>query len=122
MSFLKGRSEQWPYACLIINDTVSSPVTALALGNRKEGGGGSCQRLTEVKFVPFTLPSTLRYMLQRRGHAVDVVRDVALVAEDQVGLVVLQAAPFADGAVQAPPAFLEYHFRHLKTKIRRRMQ
>jgi len=55
-------------------------------------------------------------MLQRRGHAVDVVRDVALVAEDQVGLVVLQAAPFADGAVQAPPAFLEYHFRHLKTK------
>ena len=42
-----------------------------------------------------------------------MVGDVALVAEDQVGFVVLQAAALADGAVQAAPTFLEYHFRHL---------
>ena len=52
-------------------------------------------------------------MGQGRVSAVDVVRDVAVIAEDQVGLVVLLAAALAHGSVQASPALLEDHLGHL---------
>ena len=50
-------------------------------------------------------------LFQGRLHAIDMIRNIALVAEDEVGLVVLVAAAFADGAVETPPALLEYHLR-----------
>ena len=59
----------------------------------------------------------MRHLIKRRIHAVDVVGDVALVAEDEVGLVVFEAAAFTDGAVEAAPTFLKYHFRHLVRKM-----
>ena len=53
---------------------------------------------------------------QLRCEAVDMIRDVAFVAQDEIGLVALGAATFADGAVEASPALLKDHFRDLKER------
>ena len=60
--------------------------------------------------APLALPVALRHVIQRRIHAVDVVRDVALVAEQEAGLVVALTAALADGAVQTAPSLLQDHF------------
>ena len=57
--------------------------------------------------APLALPGTVRYLVQWRVRAIDVVGDVAVVAQDQVGLVVLLPASLADRAVQTAPALLE---------------
>lgn len=64
--------------------------------------------------APLALPVALGHLLQRRVDAVNVVRDVALVAEDELVLVVRLAAAFAEGAVQAAPPLLQDHFRYLR--------
>lgn len=63
--------------------------------------------------APLALPVALRHVVQRRLHAVNVVRDVALVAQEQTGLVVTLATPFAHGTVQAAPALLQNDFGDL---------
>ena len=66
------------------------------------------------------LPVALRHVIERRVHAVNVVRDVALVAQQETRLVVALTASFAHGAVQTPPALLQDHFRHLHDNQRKR--
>ena len=45
--------------------------------------------------------------------------DITIVAEDQIGLVRLQAAALAHGAVQTTPALLKDHFGYLEEETKR---
>ena len=57
--------------------------------------------------APFTLPRPVWYVVQGRVCAVDVVRDVAVIAQNQIGLVMLLSTSFTHCAVQTSPALLE---------------
>ena len=56
--------------------------------------------------APLALPIALRHVVQRRFHAINVIGNVTLVAQQQTGLVVTLATPFAHCTVQTPPSFL----------------
>ena len=57
-------------------------------------------------------PAALGHVRQRRRQTVDVVADVAVVAEEQAALVSRLAAALAHRAVQAAPALLQHHAAH----------
>lgn len=63
--------------------------------------------------APLALPIALRHVVQRRIHAVNVVGDVALVAQEETGLVMTLATPFTHRTVQAAPALLQNDFGDL---------
>ena len=62
-------------------------------------------------YSPFALPRSLRDLLEWGIHAVNMERDITFVAEYEVGLVVLVAAAFADGALKTAPTLLQDHLR-----------
>lgn len=62
--------------------------------------------------TPLALPIAVRNESQRWIKAIGVIRNVAIVAEDQTGVVIALAATFANGAIQAAPALLEDHLGH----------
>ena len=56
--------------------------------------------------TPFTLPGPCRDTIQRGICTVDMVRNITLIAEDDVCLVALSTATLADGTVKTSPTLL----------------
>ncbi len=69
-------------------------------------------------YVPLALPGALGDVVERRVEAVDVVGDVALVAQDEARLVVRLAAALAHRAVQAPPPLVQDHLVDLQRCVK----
>ena len=66
--------------------------------------------------APFALPIAFGHLVKRRIEAVDVVADVAVVAQKQATLVGRLAAALAHRAVQAAPALLQHDIAHLDVR------
>lgn len=62
--------------------------------------------------APLALPCSSGNSFQWGAHAINVVRDITLIAQNEVGLVMLEAAALANGAVEASPSFLQNDFGH----------
>ena len=60
--------------------------------------------------APLAFPISLWYVIQRRFHAVNVIGNVALVAQEKTGLVVTIATSFAHRTVKTSPSFLQNDF------------
>jgi hypothetical protein len=63
--------------------------------------------------APLAFPISLRYVIQRRFHAVNVIGNVALVAQEETGLVVTIATSFAHRTVKTSPSFWPNDFSYL---------
>jgi hypothetical protein len=63
--------------------------------------------------APLALPITLRNIIQRWFHAVNVIRNVTLVAQQETSLIVTLATPFTHRTVETAPPLLQNDFGDL---------
>ena len=63
----------------------------------------------------FAFPHTGGHRIQWRRHTINVIRNIALVAQNHVGLVVFEATFLTDNAVVTSPASLQNTFCHPHT-------
>ncbi len=63
--------------------------------------------------APLAFPISLRYVIQWRFHAVNVIGNVALIAQEETGLVVTIATSFAYRTVKTSPSFWQNDFSYL---------
>lgn len=75
--------------------------------------GGVGEAAAHALGAPFALPVALGHLVERRIETIDVVADVAVVAQQQATFVRRLAAALAHRAVQTSPATLHDYVAHL---------